>query len=562
MSQASIRITETLDLDAVLQGVVDGARSLTGARHGGATVLDEGGQLQAFVTSGLTPNEHQLVLGLPGGMEFFGYMSQLPEPLRVADFSAYASEAGLPEIGPPLGPVRAFLTAPIRHMGRRVGDLYLSDKEGEAEFTPEDEGMLMLFASQAALAITNARRYRDEQRARTDLETLVNTSPVGVVVFDAESGEITSFNREARRIVEGLLYPDQSAEQLLEVLTFRRADGREVSLRDFPLARALNSGETIRAEEITITVPDGRQVNTIINATPILAEAGGVSSMVVTLQGLEPMRELGRQRAEFLGLVSQELLAPLSSIKGSAAAVLEDLPRLDQARARQFFSIIEGQADLMRGLIWDLLEVARIEAGTLALAPEPTDLAMLVGQARAALLEAEANLRVEVDLPVELPPVMADRQRTLQLLDRLLSNIANLSHEGPVITVDARREGTHLAVCLAARGREIPSQPLPLLFSRLPRGGARNGGRVGETLSLAVCRGIVEAHGGRLWAENEGTGTGTGGPALFLPYRWLKRRSRAGVPGPAPAPGAPPVGRAGYWWWTQTPRCCGRWPTR
>ena len=509
MSQASIRITETLDLDAVLQGVVDGARSLTGARHGGATVLDEAGQLQAFVTSGLTQEEHGLVVGLPGGMEFFGYLGQLPESLRVSDFTAYSREVGLPEIGPPLGPVKSFLTAPIRHLGHRVGDLYLSSKEDETEFTPEDEGLLMLFASQAALAIANARRYREEQRARADLETLVNTSPVGVVVFDTGTGDLTSINREARRIVEGLRDPGQSAEQMLEVLTFRRADGREVSLRELPLARALNSGETIRAEEITITVPDGRRVNTIINATPILAEGGGVSSMVVTMQDLAPISELARQRAEFLGLVSQELLAPLSSIKGSAAAVLQDLPRLDQARTRQFFSIIEGQADQMRGLIWDLLEVARIEAGTLSLAPEPTEMAMLAGQAQSAFLEADANLSVEVDLPPDLPPVMADRQRILQLLDHLLGNISSQFPEGPAITLSARREGIHVAVCLAGRGQDIPSLPLPLLFSRISRREAGNGGRVGETLSLAVCRGIAEAHGGRLWAENEGTGAGT-----------------------------------------------------
>ena len=508
MSQASIRITETLDLDSVLQGVVDGARSLTGARHGGATVLDDGEQLQRFITSGLTPEEHHLVIRLPGGLEFFEYLSQMPEPLRLADFSGYTRALGLPEIGPPLGPVGAFLMAPIRHLGHRVGNLYLTGKEGEAEFTTEDEGMLLLFASQAALAIANARRYREEQRARADLETLVNTSPIGVVVFDAETAELSLINREARRIVEGLRDPDQSTEQLLEVLTFRRADGREVSFREFPLARVLNSGETIRAEEITIRVPDGRRVNTIVNATPILSEAGGVTSLVVTVQDLGPMKELGRQRAEFLGLVSQELLAPLSSIKGSAAAVLQDLPRLDQIRARQFFSIIEGQADRMRSLIWDLLEVAQIDAGTLTLTPEARDISLLVNQARAAFLEDETNNPLEVDLPTDLPQVVVDRQRALQLLDHLLCNIASRSKEGSVITVSARQEGAHVAVCVAGRARDIPSQPLPMLFSRLSRREAGNGGRVGEALSLAVCRGIVEAHGGRISAESEGAELG------------------------------------------------------
>ena len=92
-----------------------------------------------------------------------------------------------------------------------------------------------MFASQAALVISNARQYRDELRARTDLETPINTSPVGVVVFDGGTGAPVSLNREARRIVDALRNPDQSAEQLLDVLTFKRADGREVSLDEHPL---------------------------------------------------------------------------------------------------------------------------------------------------------------------------------------------------------------------------------------------------------------------------------------------------------------------------------------
>ena len=103
LSEASIRITEDLDLDIVLQGVVDGARSLTGARMGGITALDEQGQLQDFITSGLTPEEHQRFLELPGGPEFFAYLSMTPGPLRLADFSGHTTSADLPAIDPAVG---------------------------------------------------------------------------------------------------------------------------------------------------------------------------------------------------------------------------------------------------------------------------------------------------------------------------------------------------------------------------------------------------------------------------------------------------------------------------
>ena len=510
LSEASLHITEGLDLDAVLQGVLDGARSLTGARMGGVTILDDSGQLQDFITSGLTDEDHQRFVNLPGGPEFFAYLSSLPEPLRLADFSAYTTALGLPEIGPPLGPVGSFLGAPIRLRGVRAGNLYLSDKEGGGEFTQDDEETLAMFASQAAMAIANARRHREEQRARAYLETLIDTTPVGVVVFNAGTGVPVSLNREGRRLVDGLTNPGQTTEQLLDVLTFRRADGREISLREFPLAEALNTGETVRAEEIVIGVPDGRSVSVLLNATAIRSEEGEVESVVVTLQDMTALEELDRLRAEFLGMVSHELRAPLTSIKGSAATVLGSSADLDPAVVRQFFRIIEDQADHMHDLVADLLDVARIETGTLPVDPEPAEVAVLVDRARRAFSSAGGRNNLAIDIPPDLPLVMADRRRIVQVVGNLLSNAAKHSSESSVITVTVVREDVHVAVSVADEGRGIPSERLPYLFRKFTRsdGDDLGSGVAGSGLGLAICKGIVEAHGGRIWAESEGPGMG------------------------------------------------------
>ena len=510
LSEASLHITEDLDLDAVLQGVLDGARSLTGARMGGVTILDDAGQLQDFITSGLTDEDHQRFVNLPGGPEFFAYLSSLPEPLRLADFSAHTTALGLPGIGPPLGPVGSFLGAPIRLRGVRAGNLYLSDKEGGGEFTQDDEETLAMFASHAAMAIANARRHREEQRARAYLETLIDTSPVGVVVFNAGTGVPVSLNREARRLVDGLTNPGQTAEQLLDVLTFRRADGREISLREFPLAEALSTGETVRAEEIVIGVPDGRSVSVLLNATAIRSEEGQVESVVVTLQDMTALEELDRLRAEFLGMVSHELRAPLTSIKGSAATVLGSSADLDPAVVRQFFRIIDEQADHMHDLVADLLDVARIETGTLPVTPEPAEVAVLVDRARSTFTSAGGRNNLAIDIPPDLPLVMADRRRIVQVVGNLLSNAAKHSSESSVITVTVVREDVHVAVSVADEGRGIPSERLPYLFRKFTRtdGDDLGSGVAGSGLGLAICKGIVEAHGGRIWAESEGPGMG------------------------------------------------------
>ena len=181
------------------------------------------------------------------------------------------------------------LWTPVRHRGVHVGNFFLGDKEGERRFTIQDEEVLRLFASQAATAIANARTHRDEQRARADLEALIETSPVGVLVVNARTGEAVSLNQEARRIVEDLRSPGRPTEELLKVATCRRADGRVIALDELPLARQLETPETVRAEEIVLSVPDGRSVRTLINATPIHS-ADGVESLVVTMQDLAPAR--------------------------------------------------------------------------------------------------------------------------------------------------------------------------------------------------------------------------------------------------------------------------------
>ena len=513
LSQASLRINESLDFDTVLQGVLDSACSLTGARYGVITLLDGSGKVQDFLYSGLTPEESRRFAEFPDGMLFFEYLSSISEPLRLRDFHSYVRELGLPEFQPPMAVSSPlpFLAAPIRHLGESVGAFYVGEKE--LEFTPEDEETLVMFASQAALVIANARRHREEQRTRADLETLVNTTPVGVMVFDADTGEVRSINREARRIVSDLCAPGGSAEQLLEVLTFRRADGREVSLVEFPLAQGLRTGETVRAEEIVLQSPDGQSVTTLVNATPIFSEEGEegeVESVVVTMQDMTPMEELERLRAEFLGMVSHELRTPLAAIKGSAATLTEAASDLDPAEMLQFFRIIGEQSDHMRDLIGDLLDVARIETGELPVAPAPAEVASLVDEARSRFQSGGGRNNLRIDLSPELPLVMADGRRIIQVLSNLLSNAARHSHEASTIGVAAVREGYHVAVSVTDEGRGIAAERLPHLFRKFSRIDGEERGRdiAGSGLGLAICKGIVEAHGGRIWAESDGPGLG------------------------------------------------------
>ena len=508
LSAANLRISESPDLETVLGEALEGARYLTGARCGAIATLDEAGQPEAWVTSGVAEERRRRLAAWPDGLRFIEHVRGLAAPLRLADVPSYVGSLGfVPDQGLP----PTLLGMPIRHRGVDVGYLFLAEKEGGGRFTGEDEELLGLVALQAGAAIANVRTRSDAQRLRADLQAVIDTAPVGVVVFGAGTGDVLWINREAKRLVEEMRIPGHGTEHLLNVLTFRRADGRESNLSETPVTREVDNAETVRAEEIVISIPDGRKVTLLVNATPNRTADGAVVSLIVSLQDLAPIQELERQRAEFLSMVSHELRAPLTSIMGSAGTLLKASSDLDPAEMREFFRIIVDQADHMRGLVSDLLDAGRIESGTLSVSPEPSDMAGLVDRARNTFLSGGGRHTVLIDMPPDLPPVMADRRRIAQVLNNLFSNAAGHALESSPIRVTALRDGVHVAVSVSDEGRGVPPERLPHLFQKYAGVGEGDGerGLAGTGLGLAICKGLVEAHGGRIRAESGGTGQGT-----------------------------------------------------
>ena len=522
LSAAVLRISASLDEATVLREVVDSARALTGARYGVIATVDDAGRPrpQDTIIAGLGPADERRVADWPDAMRLFEHLRGLDGPLRVADLGDYVASLGL---APGLIPCRTFQGTPMRHRGLDVGNFFLGEKQGGEAFTDEDEEVLVLFAAQAAIAIANARAHRDEQRARADLEALVETTPVGVVVFDAQSGNPLSINREARRVGRALGMTGNSPQQLLEVLSSRLADGREVTLDD------LKDSETLRATEVELSVPDGRSLRMLINVTPIRSDGGEVESVVVTMQDLAPLEELERLRADFLGMVSHELRAPLTSIKGSTTALLNDTRVLDRAEMRQLHRIIDLQTDHMEGLIRDLLDVGRIDSGTLTVEPEPREVAALVERARTTFLSGGGRQTMRIDLPPDLPRVMAEERRVMQVLNNLLSNAARHAPISSSIHVEAVREGIEVAISVTDEGRGIPPSSSRTCSANTPTPLAGTGRAIPRASASAwsSARGWWKRMAG---ASGPRARDPASAPASPSPCRWPAR------PGKEPAP--------------------------
>ena len=490
---AMLRIGASLELDIILREIVENTCELVHACYGVITITDETGKVENIVSSGFTSEEHQQMLNWLDGPWLYKHLRELPGVLRLTDMPAYFDSLGY---SADLMHSKTFLGTPMHHQGQYVGNFFLSGKQNELEFTNEDEEILVVFASQAAMAIVNARAHLLEQRAREDIEALVDMSPVGVVVFDVKTDEPVLLNQEAKRLVEGICVPDRTEEQLLDRITWR----------------CLKSGnfETVPAEVVEVSVGDGRSVRIMINATPIRSGDGITESVVVTMQNLAPLEKLERLRAtEFLGMVSHELRAPLTSIKGSTAIVLADPDTLGRNEILQFFRIVSKQADNIQSLIGNLLDTVCIDTGTLSVLPKPVKVSDVVEQARTCFLSGRNQHTVLIDIPMELPRIMADGRRIVQVLHNLLSNAAKNSPVSSPINVAVHQEGAHIMISVSDEGRGVPKKLLPHLFEKYTRFSEdAEHGTEGLGLGLAICKGLVEAHGGKIWAESNGVGLG------------------------------------------------------
>ena len=397
----------------------------------------------------------------------------------------------------------------IRCQEEVVGSIWLAGTDGAEEFTQDDGEMLAMWSAQAASIIFHARRYEEAHQARADIETMLEECPVAFSVFDVRSGQLSYMNRESRRFVDWVAQGSDGFDDLFITSRFTRPDGRELTFAELPGTRALQSGETVIADEIQTHRPNGMTWDSLVSCAPIFSATGELVSVVSVSQDMTLLREESLRQAEFLGMVSEELRAPLISIKGSAAALRGDTAQLHPTEAQQLVRIIDQQADLMRGQINSLIELTQIETGTLPVVAEPADVAKLIEWSCGEYLREHAAIRIQMDIADGLTAVSADRQQIGKVLHNFLRQAAKHSGESSPVVVSAAMDDIHVAISVSAQGSfnlpEPAHSPLnsnddPQLFSRVTVAHTKAVELMaqGEGLTMAFNRGVVEAHGGRI----------------------------------------------------------------
>jgi len=244
-----------------------------------------------------------------------------------------------------------------------------------------------------------------------------------------------------------------------------------------------------------------RQRHLGVTATPLSSGTPGKALLV--LHDITGLRRVEKTRKEFVANVSHELRTPLTSIK-AAVDTLQEGAMGDPQAAAAFLTRINSEVDRMAALISDLLELSRLESGQVLPNMAPTALASLVEEVVERLADkARAKyLAVKLDIPSDLPQVIADCDMVSQVVYNLLDNAIRFTPSGGQVSVTASRRDGAIAVAIEDTGIGIASEHLPRVFERFYKvDKSRSGGGTG--LGLAIARHIVRTHGGEIWVESE-----------------------------------------------------------
>ncbi|MGI9148289.1 MAG: ATP-binding protein [Chloroflexota bacterium] len=310
----------------------------------------------------------------------------------------------------------------------------------------------------------------EQARDRAEhLQAVVASLSEGVIVANAER-RVVLVNPAAREL---LSLPARGEEQALDVLTEELLPANERVIRSY--------------------------------SAPVRDEAGQILGSVTVLRDATRDQELDRLKSEFLTVVSHELQTPLTAIKGALELVLDDDTGQLSRVQRRFLETIERNSARLVGLVGDLLDLSRLEAGRVELEPQPLDTYSLVRGALAAvsnLFEARGT-RLLMNVPNSVPPILGDRRRVEQILTNLLANAAKYTPAGGVVEVTASSADGHVSLCVADNGPGVPEADRDIVFDKFYRGRhAQQRGEAGSGLGLAIVKSLVDLHGGSVRVED------------------------------------------------------------
>lgn len=500
-------LTAELDLHDLLRLILQAAVQLVSGRAG-MIVLSEPSResLRVAAVYGIPPHMVDHFAPLMEGLPYReGHEHEvIPELSRRLNEIAHKADLGLTKA----------LRLPMISGRDVIGLIYLF-QSGNYVFMEDAANLLQSFAEQAAIAVRNARLYQQTQTEKQRLNAILEQSADGVMILNAAL-RITVFNKALSEMT-GWLASEAIGRQHDEVIRWQTlrtdSDLARALADDWPLPGAAHlyvEGEFARPHNAYYQ-PVQDRINLGITYAPLMDVNGRMTDIIANVRDLTRYREEEALQKTFISVVSHELKTPVSIIKGYASTLRRQDAHWSPEILHESLAVIEEEADNLTGLIDNLLEASRLQAGTFSLEiHEEVNLEKIAAETTRKLTAQSGKHRFKLAFPPDYPTINGDERRLRQVFNNLVSNAIKYSPDGGTITLRGEAHTDHVMLSVTDEGIGIPKHEQHRIFQKFSRlDNALSRKTEGTGLGLYLTKAIIEAHHGRIWFSNNPDGHGT-----------------------------------------------------
>jgi len=483
--EISRALTEELDLDKLLGRILQYAIEMLAGHAGFIALSTPGSHWSLVVSNGLPPAIQKFLNAwlekIPGIQDPKNV--QIPEINRVLQ---QISMGNLSAVGLPLIAQKEV-----------IGFIYIF-RNYQGIFSTNDRSLLSSFANQAAIAVRNARLYTEVNREKQRSDAMLNSAADGILILNPDH----SIERTNTAFARMYGHPQKELQRMKHNdviqwahpphgITLEKAEAGGWPLS--PQAHLYVEGDIQR--------PNGQAPLPVgISYAPLLSMEGVLINTIATVRDITRFRQADELKSEFISIISHELKTPVALIKGYVSTLRRDDVNWDTEVLGNSLQVIEEEADRLTGLIDNLLDASRLQAGGMELKRADIGMYQLAARLAERFQTQTENHKIIVDIPDDFPVVMADENRIEQVLSNLISNAIKYAPNGE-IHITGQTLPDQLIICVTDEGPGIAVSDMPHIFDRFYRAPESSRKTKGAGLGLYLARAIVEAHAGRMWAD-------------------------------------------------------------
>ncbi len=374
------------------------------------------------------------------------------------------------------------------------------NKSGEIRIGQYSAELINIGGEPCIISVTTD--ITERKQSEELIKTVYHSSPLGIYIVQDDRLQYT--NPQFQKLT-GYREKELSGRDLLSLVAVEDSDAVKSSTvftlqeaSPYPCEyRILNKTGQIKWVMQTVSPIHYQRREAILGNLMDITERKYLERKVIEYE------ELSKMKSDLLATVSHELRTPLATIKGYSTMILDYFSKLSSDEKRDCLKSIDNSTDRLTKLVDNLLDTSRMEAGLLKLEKVSTNVSQLIQRVTAEASVRAGQHNIVMKLGNKLPRVNIDAKRIRQVLDNLVDNAIKYSPQGTEVLISAQRTGRELLISITDQGSGIPAEELTNVFDRMYRIEQRlSSGKDGIGLGLYICQRLIEAHGGRIWAES------------------------------------------------------------